>query len=450
MRHITIIIAFIAIAAGPLKGQGLLDRYVEEGLASNLQLQQKQLAVDKSLAALKEAKGMFYPNISFQASYTLAGGGRSIAFPVGDLLNPVYGTLNQMLGEDAFPKVENVNEQFLPNNFHETKLRLIQPVFNQQLSINKRLQIASGELAEQQVEQYRTTLISEIKTAYFNYLQSLEAIKIFESSEQVLKEVVRVNQRLVEKNKQTHDVLYQAEYQLLANEQQKAHSLAVSKTAQAYFNFLLNREANADISIDSSLVLGSETMNREALLGNAIRNRPELELLNRAKAINSLQKDLNQAEALPSLNAVVDLGYQGFGYSFDQDQDFWLGQIALNWNLFQGFQRKARMEQTAIEAKRLEKSELELKRQFELQIQQAWYELEAASQSLESAEAGMKAASAAFRITDRKYQENQASWLEWNESRSGLTRASLSLSNARYNMLNKQVALQFAAGTLNQ
>jgi outer membrane protein TolC len=450
MKAFITCIAVIAISASLLRGQVVLDRYVEEGLTSNLQLQQKALAVDKSLAALKEAKGMFYPQLSFQASYTLAGGGRVIAFPVGDLLNPVYNTLNQMLGEDAFPKVENVNEQFLPNDFHETKLRLIQPVFNQQLSINKRLQIASGELAAQQVEQYRSTLIREIKTAYFNYLQSLEAIKVYESTETVLQEVVRVNKRLVEKNKQTHDVLYQAEYQLIDNELQKANSLAANKTAQAYFNFLLNREAAASIIVDSTLVLGGEQASRENLLETAVKERPELELINRAKAINGLQKDLYQAEALPSLNAVVDLGYQGFGYTFNRDQDFWLGQVALNWNLFQGFQRKARMEQSAIEAQRLEKSELELKRQFELQIQQAWYELEAATQSLQSARAGLKAASAAFRITDRKYQEDQASWLQWNESRSALTRAQHSLSNARYTFLNKQVALQFAAGTLNQ
>ncbi|MEZ4688307.1 MAG: TolC family protein, partial [Bacteroidia bacterium] len=347
MKALTFIF-LTALTVGLLQSQGTLERYVQEGLASNLQLQQKQLEVEKSLAALEEARGMFYPQLSFQASYTLAGGGRSIAFPVGDLLNPVYSTLNQMLGENAFPKVENVQEQFLPNNFHETKLRLIQPVFNQQLNINRRIRQTSGKLASVSLEQYRSTLIREIKTAYFAYLQSEEAVRIYKSNERVLEVVVRVNKRLVDQQKQTHDVVYQAEYQLLDNEQALAGALAGKKTAQAWFNFLLNRNAETAIEADSTLALDYTIPGPEDLLAGAIGNRPEMDLIGSAKAINSLQRDMYQAEAMPSLNAVVDLGFQGFGYTFDKGQDFWLGQVSLNWNLFQGFSRKARMEQADI------------------------------------------------------------------------------------------------------
>ena len=39
---------------------------------------------------------MFLPDISMNARYTVARGGRIIEFPVGDLLNPVYITLNML------------------------------------------------------------------------------------------------------------------------------------------------------------------------------------------------------------------------------------------------------------------------------------------------------------------------------------------------------------------
>ncbi|MEL6843559.1 MAG: TolC family protein, partial [Bacteroidota bacterium] len=109
-----------------LRAQSPLERYVAEGLESNLSLQQKALSVEKSRQALREARGLFMPQVSLQASYSLAGGGRALEFPIGDLLNPVYATLNQLTGSEQFPtNLENVNEQFAPNNFQETKLRVV-------------------------------------------------------------------------------------------------------------------------------------------------------------------------------------------------------------------------------------------------------------------------------------------------------------------------------------
>ena len=52
----------------------------------------------------------------------LAAGGRAIDFPIGDLLNPVYSTLNALTQTNQFPQVENESITFLPHNFQETKI----------------------------------------------------------------------------------------------------------------------------------------------------------------------------------------------------------------------------------------------------------------------------------------------------------------------------------------
>lgn len=147
----------------------LLDAYVTEGLKNNLQLLQENLSVDQRWTAIQEARGQFLPAVSFQADYTLSGG-RSIALPIGDLLNPVYNTLNQITGSSDFPTaLENVNEQFLPNNFHDTKVRVIQPILNTDLYHN--LNIRENELAAQEAqrEAFRNQLVKDIKLSYFNY-----------------------------------------------------------------------------------------------------------------------------------------------------------------------------------------------------------------------------------------------------------------------------------------
>ena len=106
-----------------------LDNYVQIGLENNLALKQKEFNYKKSMHALKEARGMFFPSVSIEARYTRAGGGREIEFPVGDLLNPVYSTLNQLTGTQSFPQLDNERIPFLREKEHETKLRLVQPLF---------------------------------------------------------------------------------------------------------------------------------------------------------------------------------------------------------------------------------------------------------------------------------------------------------------------------------
>ena len=94
----------------PARAQNpILENYIREGLESNRGLKQKQLDYASNLAALKEARGLFLPDISLNARYTVAEGGRMIEFPVGDLLNPVYSTLNMLTGSSQFPQMHFIS-----------------------------------------------------------------------------------------------------------------------------------------------------------------------------------------------------------------------------------------------------------------------------------------------------------------------------------------------------
>ncbi|MBN1561575.1 TolC family protein [candidate division KSB1 bacterium] len=66
------------------------DRYIQQALDSNLALQQADFSYQKSIAALREARGLFLPGVDIQARYSRADGGRLIEFPVGDMLNYDY------------------------------------------------------------------------------------------------------------------------------------------------------------------------------------------------------------------------------------------------------------------------------------------------------------------------------------------------------------------------
>src|SRR5262245_3591892 len=94
-----------AFAQGTREGEfdTVVERYVAEGLRSNLSLQSETLEVERATQALAEARARFFPEVSLQARYTRAEGGREFSIPLGATLNPVYSTLNDLLAAQGQP-----------------------------------------------------------------------------------------------------------------------------------------------------------------------------------------------------------------------------------------------------------------------------------------------------------------------------------------------------------
>jgi outer membrane protein TolC len=110
--------------AGQVNGQqSTLENYINDAFKNNQGLQGQQLQLEKSMFALKEARALFLPDISFGASYSKADGGRSIDLPIGDLFNPVYKSLNQLTNSTAFPNLKNQSILLNPDNYYDARVR---------------------------------------------------------------------------------------------------------------------------------------------------------------------------------------------------------------------------------------------------------------------------------------------------------------------------------------
>ena len=120
-----------------VNAQGSLENYIETGLKNNLVLQTKNISLENALYALKTANSLFSPSVDFIGDYQSGDGGRSISIPVGDMLNPVYRTLNQLTSSDAFPDINNVDVNFFPHNFYDLKVRTSLPIINSDLIYNR-------------------------------------------------------------------------------------------------------------------------------------------------------------------------------------------------------------------------------------------------------------------------------------------------------------------------
>lgn len=439
----------LSVAAQPaLPGSSaILDAYIREGLQNNLALRQESFEISRVTESLNQARSLFYPRVAFNPTYSLAAGGRRLEFPVGDLLNPAYRTLNQLTGADRFPtNIPNVNQLLAPNNFHDTKVTVQYALFNTDIQYNYLIQkqLLSAQQARKRV--IETELRYTISTAYYQYLQTLDALRIYQNSRHVLAELARLNEKLVSNNVATKEVVTSARYEISKVDQQMAVAEKNRETARAYLNFLLNRDLRADVDVDSSLarILPESNENLADLQQLALRGRQELAQLGGSLQAAQTAVRLNQANAtIPNVYIGANTGFQGFGYSF-RNQAYVVAQFGLQWDMFRGYEKRSRIQQARVQTEVLQTRLQEVQRQIQLQVLQAFYDLDAANESLAATQSGMVNADATFRVIDSKYRNGQSLLIEFLRYQNDRLTAQLQHSLARMDVLVKRAALDRA------
>lgn len=460
MKYSTALLFVLLFFTNEISAQiGSLDGYIDKALENNIALQQKNLSYQRSLQALKEAKGLFFPKVTFNARYSMAQGGRTIDFPIGDLMNPVYENLNLIndLASDAnpsypsiptYPNLENISTNFLRTREQETTIRAAMPLFNASIIQNQRIQENLSETERIGVEVYKRELVKEVKIAYFNYAKAVQAVALFENTMKLVNENLRTSESLHRNHKVTIDEVYTAQAEVKSVEQDLANAQKNKKIAQAYFNFLLNEEFETAIALDVDRIDPIAMDKPENLVKTAQQNREEVQQMNHYLAVSDSKIKLNKGNSLPSVNLAVDYGVQGRDYNLDSNSDFVMGSVVMSWNLFDR-SNKPRVQQARIEKEELSRQKLEIQRQVGLQTISALHELEATGKQTELAEAQVKALTQAYKLVNKKYTLGQANQVSLTNARTQMTTAQQQLIIARYDFQIKQAELERAAGTYN-
>lgn len=363
------LLASALLAAPNAKAQGKLDEYIQEGLASNASIKQQNFVLEKNIYALKEAKSMFLPEVTFSTTYTKADGGRTIDFPTGDLFNGVYATLNQLTGTNAFPQLQNQKILLNPDNFYDAKFRTTLPLLNAELIYNKRIKKQQVELQKAEVLLYKRELVKEIKTAYYNYQKAVSATAIYESSLRLVEEGLRINTKLYENSKVNRTVVLRSQNEVSKINASLTDARKSAESARYYFNFLLNRPLKDSILLDNIKALPAA----EQLMGNSVSSREELAKLQIAKDINGNLTGLARSYLIPKLGTFIDLGSQAFDWKFNSNSRYYLFGVSLELNLFSSGKNNYRVKQALADREALASQTDYVQQQLltELRVRQA-------------------------------------------------------------------------------
>jgi len=422
----------ICLQAAPLQAQQILETYIQEGLANNLVLKEKNASLDQSLLALKDAKSFFLPSMDFGASYTLAEGGRTIAFPVGDLLNPVYATLNKLTASSSFPQIENVSEQLLPNNFYDTRFRTTLPILNTDIKYQNQIRKEQVNWSSYQVDIYRATLIQDIRVAYFSFCAAHSSIEILKNTLQLVTQNLKDTRSLVESGKGLPASVLRAESEL---EQVKSMLLeAENKTVNAsqYLNFLVNRPLEQSVPFEA---IPFDLSQLDLMLTEDIQEQnPELRAMQSMESIQQTLLKSGKNYWVPKISTYADLGSQGFDWSFDSQSRYLMGGLSLSVPVFQGGRNQNQIQKNIIGLESIQRQKELVNQKLSLNLQIQKNEVKTLLAGLQSAEKKLLAATAYLKLIDRGFKEGSQSLLEFIDARNQFTQAALQKTISEYKL----------------
>lgn len=433
----------------------VIDEYVREALRSNLGLRAEGLVLERSLAALDEARARFLPTLAFEARYTRAEGGRTIDLPVGSLLNPVYSTLNQLLAAQGRPaefgSVPNQSILFQREREQDTRFTVRQALYAPAIPAAVRAQRAQLEATQYDRMAVARRLKRDVTVGYLDWLKATRTVGIVQASVELLSENVRVSDSLYRNGKVTQDQVLRARAELLAVVQELNDARNSEALARSYLDFLLNRPLDTPLegaSIEGEI--GRTGHDLSLLRADALGNRPEIAQLDRTISAAQAQIRLARTQNWPTLTLGVDAGINDERYDFGSGRNFGTVSLLLHWQFFDGGATAAAVGGARAEARRAAVLRDQTKEQIQLEVQQALDRLETSTDSLATADARAQAARAAFRIASRKRDEGVTSQVEFIDARSSLTGAELNLNVTRFDVLSRQAELDYAtaAGVL--
>jgi outer membrane protein len=424
---------------------GILEGYIRNGLDSNLALRQRSFDLQKSMLDLKRAQSLFYPQAGFSSQYTLAHGGRAQDIPVGDLLNGVYSTLNQLTSSNKFSQVANQSIQFLPNDYHDTKMEITMPLINTDLQHNRQV---SGEMINARradLDVYRRELVQQIRQAYYQYLQAGKAVEIYTNALSLVKENRRVSEKFVENRMATKEIVLRSQAQVSQVESSFIEARNKLRNATAYFNFLLNRPLDTAVQTDESLFAIQTDMTGSM----AARVSPEMPTGREELAkLGSMQKILasnlryGRNYLVPKLNAFYDVGFQGFGFRFSSAQFYQLAGVQLVWPLFKANDNKYRVRQSEIDVQAVGDQYRELTQQLTLQVQTSTNDYYSAVEAMQPLTDEVTSARETYRLAERRFKEGNAIQIELIDARTQVTGAELRYSLGCLTVLDRAAELE--------
>jgi outer membrane protein TolC len=287
--------------------------------------------------------------------------------------------------------------------------------------------------------------VKDVKVAYYQYAKAVKAVRIYQSSLQLVEEGKRINTALQNSEKVNRTAVLRSESEVFRIDAALTAAIQNQKSAQAYFNFLINRPLTDSIELDDMQMLPVQ----DSVMDSQVDKREELLKLSIAKGIDENLTGLSRSYIVPKLSAFLDLGSQSFGWKFNDKSRYYLGGLSLTWNVFSSGVNSYKIKQARSEQQSLAAQTDYVEHQLKTELQVRQNEFQSALALYHAAESQLKTAQTYHSDELKLYKEGLAIYIELLDAQNQLINARLDLNIALFDAWITHATIERASASFS-
>jgi outer membrane protein TolC len=403
-----------------LKNNNIIKAYEEEAKSASYKLNQ--------------AKGAYLPKINISETFLSTDEPATAAFAKmaqGKFDFPYFNT--QLADPD---RVENF----------ETKIELIQPIYMQG-------KIYFGIMQAKEMDRaYKLTLTRVKENVLLNTIKAFygkgvaeKAVEAVEKSLTRTKRYYDMTDNFYKNGMVVKSDLLVAESYLLQNEEALISAKKQVNIAESYLQRLLNTDEN--IQIVWGDLEDYQVNNLDALLEEALKNRSDLQAMEKFANINKYEVSKSKSEFLPEVALFANYKMNDENFMGDSGKGLTAG-VMVKFNIFDGFSSTNKIKSSKSNylssIHKINDKKLEIK----TEVKDAYFTYKASLERLAAMKKQVEAAYRALEITENRFKEGLAKITDLLDREFEVKEAELKLTMAEYDVITNYAELMFATGKI--
>ena len=435
--------------SAPLLAQGpsyTMEEAIDYAIEQNRQIDLKKLAIKDADAQILEYWAIGIPKVNGTVNYQ-----HYVNLPI------------TLLPADAFPPGggpppmgDFIEVQFGTKNNLQAQLELNTLLFDGSFFVGLKAQQMYKDLRQKELKQTKTEVEYNVTKAFLNVL-------VAEKNLEILRDNIKNLESNVEEVRASYEAGFAEKLDVdrlelsLRQLQTQLESVEVNAViAKNLLKFQMGYPMNDPIEIAGDLEATFQadlvkSVDTEARV--EIENRPEYDVAMQGLELNEVDIRRTKATYLPSIN-----GFARHSESlqrndlFDENAAGWLPATivgaGLNWQIFAGMDRKAKLQRAKIAKERSLKQVSQLEQSIKMEVQNARLQYNIAQRQLNDANQNLDLANEIYETTMTKFEEGVGSSIEVKQAESDYYNAQASYINKLYDLLIAYTDLRKANGTL--
>jgi outer membrane protein len=410
-----------------------IEASIAEALENNWSLKAKKEKIEQADNARKRARAEFLPKLSTSYGYTR--------------LSEVYKSSPVSLGLAGTIPAMDQNSR----DNYQWKGTVTQPLFTGFALISSyRLAELGIDQSEMEVELEKLNLVLKVKEAYFGILGVDKTLEVARKAVESLESHVKVASSFYKVGMIPINDLLKSQVELANAQQDLVKALNATKLSRANFNTVLSRQINTRVELEDILVYKPEKGDLENYMEKALKNRPEIKLID----INILQTDqqirLVKSKNFPEVALTYDYIKEGdhpeVSGSPYHDANSWEVMAGLKWTFWEWGKTYYEVREKLSLKKELIQTKKALEEGIRLEIKDAILALEEAEKNIPTTSKAVEQAEENLRVSEERYKAQVTTSTEVLDAQTLLTEGSMNYYRALYDHNLAKARLRRAIG----